>query len=208
MEATHLHVQTRDPKVKAKDLLKGGFVPLEFYGRGVENRSLKTNYQDFRRMYRVAGGNTVIQMHVDEKENINVLVHDVQFHPVTGNVIHVDLVNVRMDEKVTANIPLVFVGSSPAVREQGGVLTHAIDHVEVECLPKDLPHEIEVDISGLVDFHHSIHVSDIKAPKGVDILNNMEDVVASVSAAKVQSEEPAEEGAPVEAASAEAETDK
>lgn len=198
MEAMHLKVQVRDPKVKVKDLLKAGLVPLEFYGQGVKNQSFQANYQDFRRMYRVAGGNTVVEIDIDGKEKLNALVHDVQFNPVSGNVVHVDLINVRMDVKVTANVPLVFVGSAPAVREMGGVLTHAIDYVEVECLPKNLPHEIEVDISSLVDFHHSIHVSDVKAPSGVEILNNPEDTVASVSAAKVQSEEIVEDAAPAE----------
>lgn len=204
MEAMHLNVQARDKGLKVKDLLKAGLVPIEFYGRGVENRSFQCDYQDFRRMYRVAGGNTVVELKVDDKDKVNILVHEVQFHPVNGKVIHVDVMNVRMNEKVKAMIPLSFVGTAPAVRELGGVMTHALTEVEVECLPKDLPHELEVDTEALVDFHHSLHVSDIKVPAGVEILNNMEDVVASVSQAKVEVEEPVEaEEAPAAESSAE-----
>lgn len=196
MEKLELLVQERDNSLSAKSLRKQGMIPMEFYGTGVENRSFQVEYQTFRKLYRVAGGNTVIELSVDGKEKLNVLVHEVDFGPVHDDIQHVDLINVRMDEKITASIPLVFVGDAPAVKELGAVLTHNMDTVDVEALPKDLPHEIEVDVTVIVDTNTGIHVSDLKVGAGVEIVSNPEDLVAGAVMPRVETEveESGEEG--------------
>ena len=183
-----LEVQSRMPDSRARDLLGSNIIPAEYYGRGVENKSIQVDYQTFRKLFRVAGTNTVIELNVDGKEKINVLVHDLQKNPVTDLITHVDFVNVRMDEDIHTNIPLEFVGVSKAVKELGGILVHQLDEVEVKCLPKDLVHSIEVSLDPLVDFHSFVRVKDIVVPDGITILNGPDDVVVSASAPRVEEE--------------------
>ncbi len=188
MDTMTLEVQSRRPDSKARDLLGSNIIPAEYYGRGVENKSIQIDYQTFRKLFRVAGTNTVIELNVDGKEKMNVLVHDLQRNPVTDLITHVDFVNVRMDEDIHTNIPLEFVGVSKAVKELGGILVHNIDEVEVKCLPKDLVHSIEVSLDPVVDFHSFVRIKDVVAPSGITILNAPEDVVVSASAPRVEEE--------------------
>lgn len=194
MDQVVLEVQKRDKSMKAKDLLANNLIPVEFYGRGVENQSFQVDYQTFRRVFRKAGSNTVIELKPDEGESVNALVHEVTYHPATDAFTHVDFMNVRMGEKLHTSIPLEFVGVSPAVKEENGILTTHLSEVNVECLPKDLIHSIEVDISSLVDFHSFIRVKDLNVPETVVILNEPEDVVINAVAPRVEevAEAPAE----------------
>lgn len=193
MDTISLDVSTRDGAMKAKALLARDLIPLQFYGRGVENRSLQVDYQSFRKVYRVAGNNTVIEMNIDGKEKINVLVQDVQYDPVKDTFKHVDLMNVRMDEVITAKVPLEFVGMSLAVKEMSGTLMPHLNEVEVKCLPKDLIHSIEVSIDPIVDFNSFVRVKDLVVPEAVEITNDPEDVVVTAVPPRVEEEPEVEE---------------
>lgn len=188
MDIVSLEIQTRDKNIKAKDYLRQGLIPVEFYGRGVENQSLKVDYQTFRRLYNKAGSNTVVELDVDGKEKIKALVHEVEYHPVNDSIIHVDFINVRMDEELETSIPLVYHGVAPAVKELAGILVTNLNEVEVRCLPGDLIHSIEYSIEPLVDFHSYVRVKDLKVPSTIVILNDPESVVATVVAPKVEEE--------------------
>jgi len=118
----------------------------------------------------------------------NVLVHDVSRDTMTDVITHVDFYEVRMDEKITANIPLVFIGDAPAVSDLGGTLVKAMQGLEVRALPTDLPHQIEVNISQIRTFDDNILVGDIKLPKGVEILENQETSVAAVAPPRSEAE--------------------
>ena len=202
-----LEVQSRDAVMKAKNLLKGNLIPMEFYGKGVENKSLQVDYQTFRKLFRVAGSNTVLELNVDGgKEKLPAIVHHVHYDPITDKIAHVDFMNVRMDVAIHATVPVELVGMSPAVKEEAGILMHHLHEVEIKCLPKDLIHNIEVDIAPLVDFHTTITVADLQVPEAVEITNNPEDVVANVAAPKTQEQidaEEAETAAAIEAVGAE-----
>lgn len=200
MEKISIELQKRDQSLKAKELLEADLIPFEYYGKGVENMSLQGDYQTFRRAYRQAGGNTVVEVDVDGKK-LNVLIHEVSSHPVTDRITHVDLINVRMGEEIHTQIPLEFVGLAPAVKELGGTLTTHMTQLDIKCLPKDLVHSFTVDVSPLVDFHEAIHVKDIVVPETITVLNDPEDTVANVSAPREEKEELAEEA--VEGAAAE-----
>lgn len=202
MDIVKLDVQTRSGQ-KAKEVLAEGMIPVEFYGKGVENKSLKVDYQTFRRAFNKAGSNTIVELNVDGKETINVLIHQVDRHPVSDLMTHVDVVNVVMGQELHTQIPLEFVGTAPAVKEEGGTFMAQLSEVEVKCLPKDLIHSIEVNIESLVDFHTSIKVADLKVPDTITILNDPEDAVAGVAAPREEEAEAApaaEEGAEGEAA--------
>jgi len=190
-----LDVQARESGRKAKDLLKNGIIPIEFYGNGVDNLSLQVDYQVFRKLFRVAGTNTVIEATVDGKDKMNVLVHRIDFHPVTDQITHVEFINVKMDEEIHTQIPLEFEGIAPAVKELGGTMTHNLEQLDVKCLPKDLVHSLPVNVESIVDFHTSIRVKDLTVPSTIAVLNGLEDVVASVSAPQAEEvEEVVEEG--------------
>lgn len=199
MDTIELEAQTRDKGAKAKDLLKENFIPAEYYGRGVENKSLQMDYQTFRRAFNKAGTNTIIDLKIDGKAH-KVLVHDVQYNPVADTFAHVDFINVKMDQEIHTKIPLEFVGTSIAVKDFSGTLMSHLEEVEVKCLPKDLVHSIEVSIEPLVDFHTNIRVKDLTVPPGMTILNEPEDVVVTAMAPRVEEEETT---APAEAAPAE-----
>lgn len=200
MEVLSLEVQTRDTSEKAKSLLERNFIPLNYYGRGVQNKSLKVDYQTFRRLYKQAGNNTVIELNVDGQEKCNVIVHEVDTDPISDTITHVDLINVRMDEEIHTTIPLEFVGQAAAVKELSGIFSPNLSELDIKCLPKDLVHTIEVNIESLVDFNASIKVKDLIVPSAIKVMNDPEQMVAAVVPPR---EEEPEQIAPVGEVSAE-----
>ncbi len=189
-----MDVQPRDLKLKAKQLLESDLIPLEYYGKGVENKSFQVDYQTFRRIFNRAGSNTIISLK-DGKGNYEVLVHDVQYHPITDKIVHVDFINVEKGKVIHTKVPIEFTGNAPAVKELAGTLMTSLTEVEIKCLPKDLIHSIEVNIDSLVDFTVFIRVKDLIVPSTIEILNDPEDVVVTVvPPAKEEEPEPAAEG--------------
>lgn len=182
MDKATLKAQSRQMDEKTSHLRSSSLIPAQYYGKGVDNINLKMDYQDFRRLYRTAGENTVIELEIDGKDKKKVLVHRVDYHPVRDEITYVELINVRMDEEVTANVPVVLVGTAPAVKELGGTLIHSLDEVEVRCLPGDLIHEIVLNVEPIVDFHSALHVSDLVVPAKVQIVTPMELTIVSAQA--------------------------
>ena len=117
-----------------------------------------------------------------------VLINDIQRHPLSGQIIHIDFYKVKMTEKLTTDIPLVFVGESKAVKELGGILVKTLDHVKVECLPQDLVHELTVDLSSINTFDDAIHVSDLSLPSGLKVLTHGEEAIARVQPPRTEEE--------------------
>jgi len=167
-------------------LRESGFIPAEFYARGVDNMHLSVPVKEFNKIFKEAGESTIVKLIVDGKK-INVLIHDVQKNPLNDTISHIDFYGVRMDEKIRVHIPLSFIGESPAIKE-GGVLIKAIHELEVEALPADLPHHIEIDLMKLANIGDSISVKDINLRKGVRVLVDDEIVVATVVEPKVEEE--------------------
>ncbi len=193
MDQVTLKVQMRDAETKAKALRRKGLLPAEYYGKGVKNLSIQMDYQSFRRMYRHAGDNTLIDMDIEGQGKKKVLVQNVDYDPVSGEFIHVDFINVDMDVKVTANVPVVLEGTAPAVKEQGGILTQNLDEIEIRCLPANLIHEVKLSVESLVDFHSAIHVSDIKLDDKIEILTDPSITIATVSAPRSEEVESGED---------------
>jgi large subunit ribosomal protein L25 len=190
METITLQVQSRSKDTSPKNLLKSDIIPVEFYGKGVKNQSFQVDYQTFRKIFKTAGTNTVINIEVDGgKEKHDVLIYDLQYNPVKDTITHVDLINVRMDQEIHAKIPLEFTGVALAVKDLGGTLTPLMNQIEVKCLPKDLVQKIQVSIEPLLTFHDFVRVKDLNVPKTMTILHNLEDVVITVSPPKQEEEE-------------------
>jgi large subunit ribosomal protein L25 len=186
-----LKVLKREATELAEDVRAAGFIPAVFYGPKQEATSIKMNYQEFEKAFKQAGESTVVVLDLDGTEH-ETLIHDVDYHPVRGNVSHVDFYVVEKGKKVQVGVPLEFEGVSPAEKTLGATLVKVMHEVEVEAMPKDLPHEIVVDVSSLVDLESQIHASDLKMPAGVTLVTGPEEVVAIVQVAEELSEEPVE----------------
>ncbi len=173
---------------KTKSIRSSGHIPAVLYGHGVASKPLTVSAGDFSRIFKKAGESTLLDLVVDDNAPTKVIVKDVQRHPLTNAIIHADLHQVKMTEKLRAEIVLRFTGESAAVKELGGVLVKSLDHVKVETLPADLVPEIAVDISMLRTFDDLIHVKDLAVPKGITVLDNKNEVVALVTPPRSEEE--------------------
>ena len=151
----------------------------------------------FEKVYKQAGESTIVKLKLTPNpavgpelvEGVNVLIHDIQRHVTKDNITHIDFYQVKMTEKLTATVPLKFTGASSAVKELGGIMVHALSEVEVKSLPADLPHEIEVDVSGISNFEDVIRVADLKVDRSkVEILADPDAAVALVKPPRTEQE--------------------
>ncbi|HWQ99352.1 MAG TPA: 50S ribosomal protein L25 [Candidatus Methylomirabilis sp.] len=163
-------------------------IPAVIYGHGVEARAISIPFPEFRKVYAKAGSSSLVDVKVDDGATVKAIIQEVQLHHLTMLPMHVDFHQVRMDEKMHANVPLVFTGESAAVKSLGGTLVKTLDAVEVECLPADLPHTIEVELAVLVTFDDAVSVADLKLPKGVTILTDANQTIATVEAPLTEEE--------------------
>ncbi|MBI3261211.1 50S ribosomal protein L25 [Candidatus Berkelbacteria bacterium] len=188
MAQVSLAAKPRPEKTKAKPLLKEGRVPGIVYGHGFTNEAVLIAKKDLVKAHEQAGQSSLIELSVGEKEAFKVLIHDLQYDPVSDEPIHVDFYRVKMTEKIKTEIPLKFVGEAPAVEDLQGTLIQNKDELRVEALPQDLVHEIEVDISRLKTFEDKIHVKDLTIPNGIEVQEEPEEVVALVQPPRSEEE--------------------
>jgi large subunit ribosomal protein L25 len=190
-------------KGASRRLRHEGKVPAILYGGHADARALTLSHQkllimlDNERFY-----STILNLKVGDQSQAAIL-KDVQRHPFKNAIVHVDFQRVEENEKIRISIPLHFTGAavSPGVKSQGGIVSHMRNETEVSCLPKDLPEFIEVDISGL-SLNESIHLSQLKIPAGVTLVDLAKDDAAVVAIHSPRAEEPeptaaAAAGAPV-----------
>ena len=178
-------------KGASRRLRHEGKVPAILYGGHADARTLTLNHQkllimlDNERFY-----STILNLKVGDQTQSAIL-KDVQRHPFKNAIVHVDFQRVEENEKIRISIPLHFTGAaiSPGVKSQGGLVSHMRTEVEVACLPKDLPEFIEVDISGL-SLNESIHLSQLKIPDGVTLVELVKDDAAVVAIHSPRAEEP------------------
>ncbi len=188
MDTYVLNASSRTETGKAaKRLRQEGVVPAVIYGHGFEPQKLQVVRGELEKVYRHAGSSSVVVVKLGDAKH-NALIQDVQHHPTTGKLLHVDLYQVRMDEKIKAEVPLEFEGTSPAVRELDGVLVTNLNEIEVECLPGDLPHEIKVSVDVLKTFDDTLSVKDLNVPSGVEVLTEPETNIALVTPPRTQEE--------------------
>ncbi len=172
---------------KVKSLRREGIIPAVVYVGKDGTAPIELDRKEFSRVVKTAGETTLIKLSVDGGIK-NVLIHDISRDPITEEMNHVDFYEVKMDEKITTKVPLIFIGDAPAVIDLGGVLVKAMQELEVRALPSDLLHQIEIDISQLKTFDDNILVKDIKLPKNAEILENLETSVATVTPPRSEAE--------------------
>ncbi len=180
----------RDLKTKACGIRAERKIPAEYYGKGKENLHLTFDYQTFRKVLKTAGSSSIVNLQVEgEKEAREVLIHKIDYNPLTDEFQHVDLKQVERGKQVTTKVPIVVVGESPAIKSLGGILTHGKTEIEVKCLPRDLLKEIEVDVSNMEEIGTSVRVKDLKLDrKKHEILEEADTMVISIIAPKTAKE--------------------
>ena len=171
---------------KVKQLRAQGLIPANIFGSKVKSTGIQVDAKEFLKLYDQVGDTGLIDLQITgEKQTRPVLVHLIQTHPVLGEPLHVDLRQVDLKEKITAQVPIELVGESPAIDQKGGILVQLLNEVEVEALPTDFPEKIEIDISTLSELGDSLHVSDLKLDtKKLTILNDAESTVAHIESPK------------------------
>ncbi|MFH0712311.1 MAG: 50S ribosomal protein L25 [Candidatus Jorgensenbacteria bacterium] len=165
---------------KVKRLRKEGVIPAEIFGHGVENKHVSFDEKLFKDVYKKAGGHTIVQVLTEDGLRIPALISEVQIHPLTRQPLSVLIKGVRADEKIEIKVPIEFKGKAPA-EKSGFVVVMVLDEIEIEALPDKIPHSFEVDLSNLNEKGQSIHVSDLKVPDGVKILQSGDMVVVIVT---------------------------
>ncbi len=178
-----INAKVRKASDRLSVLKKAGEIPAVFYGAGKQNTPIAVSTIEFKKVWHKAGESSAVIVKTDVGD-IDVLIHEVQTDPVTEEPIHIDFLAIDMTKKITVKVPLEFVGISNAVKTGLGNLVKVLHEVEVEALPKDLPHNLIVDISKLETLQDNIFISDIKLPKGVVLINTPLEVVASVGEQK------------------------
>jgi large subunit ribosomal protein L25 len=177
----------------AKKLRVQGRVPAVVYGRQVPPQNLEVNIKDLEQViHHSVSENVLVDLAVaqDARAKRLALVKEVQHHPLTGNVLHVDFHEVSETEKVTVMVPVETVGEAVGVKTGGGVLEHVLFRIKVRALPKDLPEFIQVDVSHL-EIGQSVHLGEIKPPPGVEVLGDKSISVLAVAAPITEAEEAA-----------------
>jgi len=178
-----------------------GRVPGIMYGAGITPVSFSVSAVELEKLYRVASESTLVDFSLEGATPVKVLLQDVQFNPVKGQITHVDFRQINMNEELEVEVEINLVGVAPAVKELGGSLIQQMESVLVQCLPKDLISSFDVDVTGLATFDDAIYVKDLVLPSGVEALNEPDTLVVKVEAPMSEEEMKAlEEGgaAPVD----------
>ena len=182
MERVALTVQKRDELKSGKvgRLRKANFIPAIIYGKKFKPMGVKIDNKNTLTLKKINfSENTLIDLQIQgEKEKIAVLIKDLQFHPLTEEVMHIDFIHVSLTDKIKVKVPIKIKGESPGVKD-GGILEYLLRELELECIPTDIPEFIEIDISAL-KLGDSIHVKDLRTPSTLKVLTPETDVVVSV----------------------------
>jgi large subunit ribosomal protein L25 len=186
-------------KNASRRLRREGKVPAILYGPETENISLSLEKKDLFQILRSeTGENTIFKVSFDSQVQ-DVMIKDLQKDPTTDELIHVDLILIAMDKEIRLEVPIVLVGESVGVKSEGGFVDLSLRELEIECLPKDIPEQIQVDITAL-HLHQSIKVEELTPPPGVTVISEPESVIAMIQAQAKEEEvveEELEEGAEV-----------
>ena len=196
MATATLSAKTRTTRGKgvSRKLRAAGEFPAVIYGHGREPQSLSINAREFARLSeRIRLTSTVIELAVDGKV-AKTIIREVQRNPLNRELLHVDFQELVAGEKITVSIPLRFVGTPEGVKTGGGILEEIMHQVHVRVDPANIPDHIDVDVTALT-IGHSLHVSDLQLPAGVEVTDDPEQTIAVVAAPKAE-----EEVAPVAAA--------
>jgi len=177
---------------KVKRLRREGIVPANIYSHNVTSTAIEVPHQELRRVIRSAGHTGLVRINLDgERAPRTTVIRSIQRKFTTGDVIHVDFQEVSLTEKMTVRVPVMLIGTAP-VSDLGGLVVQILDHVEVECLPGDIPSHFEADISGMIEMTSQVQARDLPLPENVTLLSDDTLLIASVTIETQEEEEEAE----------------
>jgi len=208
-EQNFLEAQPRTPGTKndARRVRKQGKVPAVVYGAGKDATPVSVDPRQVSRiLHSATGHNTVFDLAVDG-ERTKAMIVDWQYEPIKGSLLHIDVKRIAMDQKLKVNVPIELVGEPAGVKQQGGILEQITREVEIECLPGDIPNQVELDISELV-FNMVLRVADLPKSDKLKFLTDADQPVAHVISIKEEEAPAAEAIAGAAAAPAEPEVMK
>ena len=204
MEQIKLDVQVRNQlgSQKMKDLRKAGVIPAVVYGGDAQPVNVQIARNDFERIMRQHEGESIIfHVHVQDSGKVvadfPALMREVQYGPVSDLVTHLDFQRISLDKEISIRVPVTLKGEAIGLKKPGATLEHLMRELEVICLPKNIPHFIELDVANL-DIHNSIHVREVKLPEGVRTKVDPEGTIVAVVFATREVEPTAAEAAPTE----------
>ncbi len=201
--ADEIVLEAQPRTVKGKQVLamrRSGVIPLSLYGGHIEPSALQAEEKVLRLVLNKAGHNRLIRLNLNDGDPHVVIAREIQREPISGRLLHVDLQEISLTEKMTVDVPIVLHGTAPAVTRGEGLLIHGLSQVSVRVLPTDLIPEIMVDVSSLTGVGQAIHVSDLKLGDKFEVLTSAEEMLAKIIPVK---EEVITEEAPVAAAEVE-----
>jgi large subunit ribosomal protein L25 len=172
---------------KVKHLRRQGITPVHLFGHGIESLSLQCGTGELERVLGQAGQTRLINLKIGgEKKPRTAVVREYDRDWRRGNLLHVDFYQVKMEEKIKLEVPVVLVGEAPALRAKTNMLEHELETLTVECLPAKIPASLEVDISSLTEPDQAIRVKDVILDKDITVLNNPDLVVVKISLRPVE----------------------
>ncbi len=172
---------------KVKVLRRQGITPVHLYGHSVTPVPLQCDTAELKRILARTGTTGLIDLKLDTaKRPRNVMIREVQIEPRSGELLHVDFYQVRMEEKIRVEVPIIMVGEAPALKLKENFLTHELTSLTVECLPDEIPSRVELDLSSLEEAEQTIHVKDLSLAEGITVLTNPEQMIAKISAGFVE----------------------
>ncbi len=194
-QQTELEIRTREVTGKAtKNLRKVGIIPANIFGHHEASQAVQIDAMSFDRLVRAKKATGIIALRIaDNNSTQTALIRRVQHDPRTGKILHIDFFRVSLTESINVKVALHFVGESPAVKNEGGVLLHLMDTLEVECLGSDIPDFIEVDVTPLAEIDDILHAEDVKLSEKVTLVTDPKEGVVKVAATRVEKEEEAAE---------------
>lgn len=191
-----LAVQERKTEDSTEALRKKGLVPAVFYGPKQDSTAIAIEGMKLARVWKEAGETTLVKL-TGTGEDVDTLIHDVQVHPVTGQLLHADFYVLEKGKKVTIKVPLEFVGLAPA-EKLGGISVKALHEVEIEVAAAELPHHLDVDMTKLETVGAHITAKEIKLPPSAELKTAADEIVVSIIEFKEEKEEAPEAVVPAE----------
>ena len=166
---------------KVRFLRREGITPTHLFGHGLESLHLQCDTAKLKRIIALAGTTRLIALEVDaDKQPRSVFIREIQRDEIKGQLLHVDFYQVRMREKMKADIPIVLVGEAPAMKEKRRILAHTLTSLSIECLPDKIPPQLEVDLSSLEEVEQAIYVRDIILSPDITVFTNLDQMVVKV----------------------------
>ena len=174
---------------KVANLRRNGITPIHMYGAEINSIALQCDSAQIDRIVLQAGTNIPVNVTVDGDDGDHLcFVREIQYHPVTEKILHVDFIKVNTEQRIRAEVPVIVDGISPAVRTMGGTLLQPLQSVTVEALPMDIPATLQLDAELLTDFETNLYVHDLETSENITIINEETEMVATVVAPRVESD--------------------